>query len=616
MIAAMLKHPFSFQNLRFVPILHNRLEFALEVFRQFSEFRPQALAVELPVTLGDPIRQAVGRLPHLSVVVYQEKSGRHVYLPIEPVDGIIETVRLGLENSLPLHFIDRDVEDYPRRPDPMPDPYAVTRVGYEAYCLAYFRERGRETPISADRLRERTMAFHLRELDRHYRRVLVVCGLAHWAGILRELEQGPELPLGRQKRSGVIVGSLKDSSSREILSEIPFLQKRYQEDRSRCLAEGGALSLDRLEVQEELLQQAREQHFKNSREQLEAFQIALIRKFAGNLALIQGGLAPDFYQLLLAARGGVDDNYAYEVWDIGSRYPFQKKDPRLPEVEVTAEDLKIDRKRIRFYRHFRALRRRLVPVPGQRRPTAAEKEEFKKHWSGRQICSYPPEDVRVEGLGDYVKKKARGALSQEQVRVVPFAASMLDGLDVRETLRHLVEKKIFVKEEIQVRGKVGSVVFIFDEDESKPGEAERFPWKLTWLGEHNQESDMAFYATPAGEEVVGPGISRCEYGGFILSYPPLRMYEVWKDRFFDQAQSKAERLLLAGIDYSEERLVAYIAARPPRSYCQTFAHSLRRKIIYLPIGQFSPVLLKKIRFFHVLEGHETRNIAPLYIHST
>ena len=66
---------------------------------------------------------------------------------------------------------------------------------------------------------------------------------------------------------------------------------------------------------------------------------------------------------------------------------------------------------------------------------------------------------------------------------------------------------------------------------------------------------MAFYATPAGEMVVGPGISRCEYGGFVLSYPPLRMVEVWKDRFLNLARSKAERLLLAGIDYSEERLV-------------------------------------------------------------
>ena len=124
---------------------------------------------------------------------------------------------------------------------------------------------------------------------------------------------------------------------------------------------------------------------------------------------------------------------------------------------------------------------------------------------------------------------------------------------------------------------------------------------------------MAFYATPGGEEVVGPGISRCEYGGFVLSYPPYRMADIWKDRFFNRARSKAERLLLAGIDYSEERLVVYIAAKPPRSSCHTFAHTEGRKIIYLPLGQFSPVLLTKIRFFHVLENPDLRQTAHLYV---
>ena len=124
---------------------------------------------------------------------------------------------------------------------------------------------------------------------------------------------------------------------------------------------------------------------------------------------------------------------------------------------------------------------------------------------------------------------------------------------------------------------------------------------------------MAFYATPAGKMVVGPGISRCEYGGFVMSYPPWRMVDVWKDRFFNPARSKAERLLLAGIDYSEERLVAYIAAQPPRSFCRTLAERQGKKIVYLPLGQFSPVLLKSVRFFHVLESPELRQAAHRYI---
>jgi hypothetical protein len=610
----MKDNPFQYQNIRFLPILHNRLEFALEVHRQFLEFQPEAVAIELPPTLQDPILTAVKRLPYLSVILYQEKSGRHIYLPIEPVDGIIEAVRLGMEQNLPVFFIDRDTEGYPQRSDPMPDPYAITRIGYPAYCLAYLKERSQEAPASEDALRERTMACQALQLNHQYQRILLVCGLAHWSGIVRQLPINPELPLGRQKRSGVIVGYLEESSSRQILSEMPFLQARYEEERGSGGFQGAHfIGLNRSSVQEDLLKKAQSEHLKNSREKVETHQLGLIRKFARNLALLQGGLSPDFYQLLIASRGMINDNFAYEVWDLGSRYPFQETATPLPEIEVTAEDLRLNKKQIRFYRRFRTFRRRLVPVPLKKRASPAEKEEYKRHWDGRYICSFPPEDIQVEGLGDYVKKKIRGVLSQEQVRVIPFSSSLLDGLDIRETLRRFVENKVYVREEIQVRGRVGSVVFIFHEDESKEQPIEQFPWKLTWLGEHNQESDMAFYATPAGEEVIGPGISRCEYGGFVLSYPPYRMADIWKDRFFNIARSKAERLLLAGIDYSEERLVAYIAAKPPRSYCQSFAHKQDRKIIYLPLGQFSPVLLTKIRFFHVLENPDLRKTAHQYI---
>ena len=195
----MKENPFQYENIRFLPILHNRLEFALEVHRQWEEFQPEVVAVELPPTLQDPIKTAVKRLPYLSVILYQEKSGRYIYLPIEPVDGIIEAVRLGMEKNLPVFFIDRDTEGYPQSSDPMPDPYAVTQIGYQPYCLAYLKERGQEAPSPDDAIRERTMASQALRLNHQYRRILVVCGLAHWSGLLRQLDQNPELPLGRHK---------------------------------------------------------------------------------------------------------------------------------------------------------------------------------------------------------------------------------------------------------------------------------------------------------------------------------------------------------------------------------------------------------------------------------
>jgi hypothetical protein len=187
---------------------------------------------------------------------------------------------------------------------------------------------------------------------------------------------------------------------------------------------------------------------------------------------------------------------------------------------------------------------------------------------------------------------------------------------MRETIRHWPEKKLFVKTPGRPPAGVGSIVVIFDED--KPAEGadtyqEKFPWKTTWLGEHAQESDMALYATPMGLNIVGPGISRSEYGGFMMSYPPRRMFDVWSDPDYAECRTKAEILLMAAIDYAVKPVIVYVASTPPRAALKQFAKMYGKKIVYIPIGQLSPVILRKIRQFHVLDNHNRRRDADEYI---
>ena len=164
------------------------------------------------------------------------------------------------------------------------------------------------------------------------------------------------------------------------------------------------------------------------------------------------------------------------------------------------------------------------------------------------------------------------------------------------------------RENQRVSGEVGAVVLIFDEVRD-----DRYPYCITWLGEHQNESDMAFYATDPYQNFVGPGIGRAEYGGLLLSLPSQRMSDVWADWDYAFTESKSERLLAAALDYSLEKIVVYAAAKPPRSIFKTLAARLGRKIVYIPIGQLSPVALKKIRLMHVLDGHDRREIAKDYI---
>ncbi len=124
---------------------------------------------------------------------------------------------------------------------------------------------------------------------------------------------------------------------------------------------------------------------------------------------------------------------------------------------------------------------------------------------------------------------------------------------------------------------------------------------------------MAFYATDPRDKVVGPGICRAQYGGFLLSYPPRRMLDVWTDSAYELASSKPERLVLAALDYSVEPVVVLVARRPPTARMKQWAAALERRLIYLPIGQLSPTTRRRLRVLHVLDGRSRREIARDYI---
>ena len=143
----------------------------------------------------------------------------------------------------------------------------------------------------------------------------------------------------------------------------------------------------------------------------------------------------------------------------------------------------------------------------RRRPSIEMKELWKEQWNEigvGGICSWPPEDDRQERFMMFLRKRALQVVSEDKKQVVEFSTSMLDGLDIRETMRNWHQKKLYVQQVPQPQGKVGAVVVIFDEEMMDP----RYSWRLTLYAEHRNESDISFYSTPLGEKVVGPRISK------------------------------------------------------------------------------------------------------------
>ena len=588
----------------YLPVVPGRLEFAAEVRRTILRNRPQVIGVEMPTALESACLRAVERLPEMSVLLYtdEKREDEAIYVVIEPADPFIEAIRTARECGIELVFIEPNLADRPHLPDHFPDSFAVRSLGLEKYVESYrLWPQARSEEIDAHAA---GMAWKLQGAD-PLASVLVVVSLNLLDPLLDAMEEPQEPPAQRNRqRQPDLLNPHPDCLS-EITVEYPYLQERYE--RYRVSLTDDTL-IDRLRAQFDLLKEAEAMYAKTAGEKLAHWQRRLLARYTRNLAHVNGELIAGLFDLTVAARSIVDDNFGWEVWDLANRYPAQKVTPLPQTVNLSGQEIWVNTKKIRLRRRLPRPKQR-SKVPGLKK---RKKEQIPGEWAqqlhGNAICSYPPEDLVVEDYGRFLKSKARSLLTAERMRTEPFSTSMLDGIDLRETIRNWHEKKIYVREFQRMAGDVGSVVVIFDEDRE-----DRYQYLTTWLGEHQNESDMAFYSTFPFDHMVGPGIGRAEYGGFLMTLPPRRMYDVWSDPDYEHAESKPERLLLAALDYSVERHVVYVAQRPPRSMFRTIAGRMGRSIIYIPIGQFNPAKLKKVRVVHVLDSYDRRKDAKDYI---
>ena len=457
-----LPDPGSLRRGRFtyLPVAPGRLEFAIEVRQAILRDRPQVVALELPVTLQQHYVRAVARLPEMSVIFYPDETARDdaeraIYVPVEPADPFVEAIRSALEIGADVVFADPDSGERPHLKDAYPDPYSIRHIGYEKYVEAYRvypQERSDELARHAGGI-----AWKLQGCD-PLARVLVVVSLNLLDPVLDAMDEPQAQPMSRLRRDGVHLLNPHPDSLAEITIEYPYLQHRYEQFRGLLT---DANLIDRRHAQFALFHDAEKSYGVSTGERVAHWQRRLLARYARNLALADHGLMPAIFDLTVAARSIVDDNYGWEVWETAGRYPPQKTASDLETVQISGDEVWLDTKRIRLRRRLPSVKRRLRPVGLKPR----KKEKFAGEWAsqldGNSICSYPPEDLVIEDYGRFLKKKGKGILSEERARTEPFTTSLLDGIDLRETIRNWHEGKIYVRQFQKISGEVGSVIVIF-----------------------------------------------------------------------------------------------------------------------------------------------------------
>ncbi|MEZ5363535.1 MAG: hypothetical protein R2748_14635 [Bryobacterales bacterium] len=389
-------------RIRYFPVAPGRMEFAAAVREEILREPPSVVAVELPASLEKSYRQAVERLPSLSVVIYETGETEAVYLPVEPTDPFVEALRTARELRLASAFLDPDVSERPHLDDIYPDSYALERIGLQKYVEAYRlseRLHDSEAAVHAEAL-----AWKLQGCDPEAE-ILAVVSLNLLDPLLEAMERPQTQPMRKIKRKGVRALNLHPDSLAEVCTEAPFLQAIYEARRSgkgpaapavaqvrekaggfeviepakehpsaQAVREASRAQPDRQKDHFRLLAAAELAYERKSGERLAAWQRRTWARYSRNLAVASGQLLPNLFDMTAAARGVADDEFAWEFWLAASYYPGQSAEAELPTAKISGEQMWDGTRKMRLRRGCeprRASRNRQACAAAKARSTRA-----------------------------------------------------------------------------------------------------------------------------------------------------------------------------------------------------------------------------------------------------
>ena len=364
-----------------VPVVAGRMEFATEVRRRILAERPQVVAVELPATLESLFLRAVKRLPAISVIVYgdnvykpkgslDEASDSAVYVPVEPADPFIEAIRSAHEIGAEVVFIDPDSMERPHLRASYPDSYALTTISLEQYTEAWrLHPQPRSEQLAAFAA---GIAWKLQGAN-PFAETLVVISLNLLDPVLEALEAPQEEPKSRFREMPRLLNPHPDCLG-EITSEYPYLQERYERFRETM---ADRERIDRPRVQFALFREAAEAWQVNTGETMQHWQRRLLARYTRNLAVAHGDMTASLFDITIAARSIVDENFAWDVWETASRYSWQETESDLETANLSGEEIWTDTQKLRLRRRLPSTRRRMT-VPGLKK---RKKEKTPGEWA-------------------------------------------------------------------------------------------------------------------------------------------------------------------------------------------------------------------------------------------
>lgn len=390
-----------------LPYFQGRAEDAFHIKEEISQLEGCVVAVDLPDSLGEEIIKAVEKLPCISVIA--DEMGRAI--PITPNDPGIEAVRSSLEHNLPVEFLDASLpfsrEEF-RGVDKFVD--LVEDIGVEKYAslLKPFKSQYMES-------RYKYMALKLKELLEKEQKILFVCNIKHYKEVLEYL--GKPLDLGYGMVIPTVTCKVKESDVGKISSEIPFLIFQYENSRGTGFDRGDSI----LKLYQD-----------------EKADLGMVEtyKYARNLAISDGQIYPDLYNILAAAKYTIDDDYTYKVLERSQTYPFTYNQSNCIIKSYINYDLEpLEGARVL------EIKKKLKLGFGQ-----SNKQKRSSHGGFFRYFKRTPDCFKRERIFvNYLRNNYFHLVPSGEFEVEEFQCGLNDGIDIRQSLRYKFTDRLYVK---------------------------------------------------------------------------------------------------------------------------------------------------------------------------
>ena len=492
----------------------------------------------------------------------------------------------------------------------MPDEFVESKIGFDIYNSLCLQALGNPPEGSNEDLEGQYIASRIHNLRADYKNILVLVHYRNFARTVHHFnkEKTCNLKFDYNDSYTLLTSTINPDHLYFALGELPFITSKYEKERYDLFAEPFQI----IETIKDLFRETRDEYFDEQDEivNLSPVRLQAALSFLRNLTIMSGRFIPSLFDIIEAAKGVGGNAYAVRILKSARYYPYLPLEDRQEMIGVGINHISIPQwggrlNAVNLFRDFQMHWKTITIKPD---PSFERRKKYRFSWNPLGMCSHVPEDTRIERFNTYVRKKSLKILVEDFVKSEKFSTSVKDGIDIRETLRNWHTGDIYVKEIPPSKGKIDTVVVIFDDDKD-----EKYPHCATWYAEHQEESTLSFYATDPMENMIGPGIARCYYGGLSLLFPPRQIPDIFEFTSKSNLPDLATRLTYGAMLFSSEKVVGYIAARKPGAVMKSLASRLKKQLLWIPLNTFSNETLRSLRRFHILNGKTVRSWAGRFI---